>query len=308
MPAPSVLVSETRASLGPVGFHLPTMGATAPIPLKVQRLAVQRLEAAGYAAAWSGEGVGGKDGLVELAVLLAATSEMIFGTAITNMWARPPQTLHGAATVLSESFPGRFVLGLGAGYPFQAAHLGQDYGSAPTRMRTYVGQMTEPQKLLYVPEVTYPMILGANGPKMLALAGEVSCGAHPTVVPPEYTAAARAVLGPDKLLVIGLPIVPNDDPTEARQEARQFMSERVGVPGSPYGTNLMRLGYSEQEISEPSDRVVDAVVAFGDGSAIAAKVQAHLDAGADHIILTTTVPNYETGIEQLEQLAPSLIR
>jgi hypothetical protein len=122
----------------------------------------------------------------------------------------------------------------------------------------------------------------------------------------EYAAHAREVLGPDKLLVIGLTVAVDDDRDRAKATAKQFMSATVGRPGSPYAVNLARLGYSAEEPSTPADRAVDAVVGYGGQTAIAAKVREHLDAGADHVRLATIVPDFATGIDQLEWLAPAL--
>ncbi len=298
----SDVVTRARQTLGPVGAKFPTVAATRTVPIQQQRDSVRRLEKAGYRAAWNGEGVGGKDAFVELAVLLAATERIAFGSAIANMWARPAQTAHGAAILVEESFPGRFVLGLGAGYPAQAAQLGEDYGSPLTKIREYVKRMPVQEGLLEVGPVSYPLILAANGPKMLALAAEIADGAHPTVVPPEYTANARQVLGPDKLLVVGMAIFPDTDRSRAREAVRHMMARTVGAPGSPYGANLVRLGYPQEEITNPTDRVVDAMAGYGSVDDIAAMVRRHLDAGADHVIVTP-VTDYATGIDQLESLA-----
>jgi alkanesulfonate monooxygenase SsuD/methylene tetrahydromethanopterin reductase-like flavin-dependent oxidoreductase (luciferase family) len=119
-------VGTGRRALGSVGAFLPNNPGAGLPPVQVQREAVRRLERAGYRATWNNEGVGGKDGLVQLGVLLAATERMTFGSAITNIWARPPQTAHGAAALLADAYPGRFVLGLGVGYPFQAAQVGRE--------------------------------------------------------------------------------------------------------------------------------------------------------------------------------------
>jgi probable F420-dependent oxidoreductase len=203
---------------------------------------------------WNNEGVGGKDGLVQLGMLLAATERMTFGSAIANIWARPPQTAHGAAALLADAYPGRFVLGLGVGYPFQAARIGRDYGRPLATIRDYFEQMTAEQPLAQVPELSYPRILAANGPKMLALAAEIADGAMPILVPPEYTASARQVLGPDKILVVGLTAAVDEDEDRARAVARQYVSETVARPGSPYAVNLTRLGYAAEEISAPPTR------------------------------------------------------
>jgi len=198
----NAVVEAARQALGPVGAFLPVPTDSAP-PIDLQRDAVRRLERAGYRAAWTNETVGGKDALVQLAVLLAATERMMFGTGIANIGARSPQTAHGAAALLAQAYPGRFVLGLGVGYPQQAASAGREFGRPLATMRGYLDQMGAPTQLP-TPDVPYPRIIGANGPRMLALAGELTDGALPAGQPPEFTAQARQVLGPDKLLVIFL--------------------------------------------------------------------------------------------------------
>jgi probable F420-dependent oxidoreductase len=295
-----------RRALGAVGVFLPNSpGASLP-SAEAQRDAVRRLERAGYQAVWNNEGVGGKDGLVQLGILLAATERMTFGSAIANIWARPPQTAHGAAALLADAYPGRFVLGLGVGYPFQATQTGRDYGRPLVTIRDYFEQMTAEQPLAQVPALSYPRILAANGPKMLALAGEIADGAMPILVPPEYTANARQVLGPDKILVVGLTAAVDEDPDRARAAARQFVSQTVARPGSPYALNLTRLGYPAEEISAASDEVVDAIVAWGNPERIMAGIRKHLDAGADHVRLGTIAPGFQAGLDALERLAPVL--
>jgi probable F420-dependent oxidoreductase len=196
----STVVEAARRALGPVGVFLPVPTASAP-SVDQQRDAVRRLEGAGYRAAWTNETVGGKDALVQLAVLLAATERMVFGTGIANIWARSAQTAHGAAALLAQAYPGRLVLGLGVGYPQQAASVGREFGRPLAAMRGYLDQMSAPTQLP-APDVAYPRIIGANGPRMLALAAELTDGAMPAMQPPGFTAQARQVLGPDKLLVV----------------------------------------------------------------------------------------------------------
>ena len=296
-----------RRALGPLGAFLPNNAGAAVPTAEAQREAVRRLERAGYQAVWNNEEVGGKDGLVQLGVLLAATERMTFGSAIANIWARPPQTAHGAAALLADAYPGRFVLGLGAGYPSQAAQVGRDYGRPLTVVRDYFEQMTAEQPMAQVPALSYPRILAANGPKMLALAAEVADGAMPLLVPPEHTANARQVLGPDKILVVGLTTAVDADPDRARAAARRFVTETVR-PGSPYAANLTRLGYAEDDIGAASDEVVDAIVAWGSPERILGGIRRHLDAGADHVRVGTIAPDFQSGVAALEQLAPVLTR
>ncbi|AHH96836.1 TIGR03620 family F420-dependent LLM class oxidoreductase [Kutzneria albida] len=300
----TTVVDAARRALGPVGVCLPVSFTSAP-PVDLQRAAVRRLERAGYRAAWTNEVVGGKDAFVQLAVLLAATERMVFGTCIANIWAREPQTAHGAAALLAQAHPGRFVLGLGVGYPQQAASAGREFGSPLATMRGYLDRMDGPT-WPPAPEAAHPRIIAANGPKMLALAGEIADGALPAMLPPEFTAQARQALGPDKLLVVGLSVAVDPDHDRARATARETVSALLERPS--YAANLARLGYSDQEIAEVGGRLVDAVVGHGGPAAIAAKVREHLAAGADHVTLLLPVGSeFSAGVDQLEQLAPALV-
>jgi probable F420-dependent oxidoreductase len=300
----TTVVDAARRALGPVGAALPVSFTTA-LSIDLQREAVGRLDRAGYRAVWTNEVIGGKDALVQLAVLLAATQRTVFGTCIANIWAREPETMHGAAAVLAQAYPGRFVLGLGVGYPQQAAGTGREFGSPLTTMRDYCDRMLAPTSPP-APDVPYPRIIAANGPKMLGLAGEIADGALPAVRPPEFTAYARQVLGPDKLLVMGLSVVSDTDRDRARATARETVSARLGDPS--YAAALTRLGYSRQDIADVSDRLVDAIVAHGDPAAIAAKVGEHLAAGADHVTLLPPIgTDFSVGVDQLEHIASALV-
>ncbi|MCB1012747.1 MAG: hypothetical protein KDB15_13855, partial [Microthrixaceae bacterium] len=125
----------------------------------------------------------------------------------------------------------------------------------------------------------------ALGPKMLRLAAERTAGAHPYFVPPEHTVTAREALGPEPLLAVEQMVVLDEDPETARDTARKNMAIYLGLPN--YANNLMRLGFTEEELTEGggSDRVVDAVVAWGNEDDVLARVQSHLDAGADHVCI-----------------------
>jgi probable F420-dependent oxidoreductase len=293
------VVDAARQALGPVGVCLPVSFASTPSG-DLQREAVGRLERAGYRAVWTNEVIG-KDALVQVATLLAATEQMVFGTCIANIWARPAQTMHAAAAQLTQAYPGRFVLGLGVGYPEQAASTGQEFGNPLTTMRDYLDRMDSPT-WPPAPEAPYPRIIAANGPKMLALAGEIAHGALPAMLPPEFTAQARRFLGPDKLLVVGLSVAPDSDRDRAKATARETVSGWLGRRS--YAATMAGLGYSARDIAEVSDRLVNAVVAHGNPAGITVKVREHLVAGADHVTLLLPIGgDFATGVDQLEQVA-----
>jgi probable F420-dependent oxidoreductase len=304
----SSVVDTARKSLGPVGAYLPIPFASAP-PVDLQREAAGRLERAGYRTAWTNETVGGKDPLPRVALLLPATERMTFGTGIANIWARAPQTAHGAAAMLAQAYPGRFVLGLGAGYPHQASAVGREFGSPLAAMRDYLERMAAPT-MTPAAEASYPRIVAANGPKMIALAGQLADGALPAGLPPAFTAQVREALGPGKLLVIGLSVITDTgDPDTARARARNAVA--TSLSRSWYAATIARLGYSDQQIAAVSDELVNAIVAHGDPDSIAAMVGAHQAAGADHVILmpsATVDLDLMTGVGQLEHLAPAVLQ
>jgi probable F420-dependent oxidoreductase len=302
------VVDVARRSLGPVGVYLPIPFTSAP-PVELQREAAGRLERAGYRTAWVNETVGGRDPLVQLALLLPATERMTFGTGIANIWARAPQTAHGAAATLAQAYPGRVVLGLGAGYPQQAAAVGREFGSPLAAMRDYLQRMAAPT-MTPAPEASYPRIVAANGPKMIALASELADGALPAGLPPAFTAQTREALGSAKLLVVGLSVITDTvDREAARAAARNAAATSLSRPW--YAATIARLGYSDQQVAAVSDELVNAIVAHGDPDSIAAMAAAHQAAGADHVILmpsATADLDLMAGVGQLQHLAPAVLQ
>jgi probable F420-dependent oxidoreductase len=212
--------------------------------------------------------------------------------------------MHAAAAQLAHAYPDRFVLGLGVGYPEQAASVGQEFGSPLATICDYLDRMHTPT-WPPAPDAAYARIVAANGPKMLALAGDVADGSLPAMLPPEFTAQTRGLLGADKLLVVGLSAAPDDGQGQTKAAARETVSGWLGRP--TYAATISGLGYSATEIAEVSDRLVDAVVAHCDSTAIAAKASQHLAAGADHVTLLPAIGGeFAAGVDQLEQLAPVL--
>jgi probable F420-dependent oxidoreductase len=301
-------VDAARRSLGPVGAYLPIPFTSAP-PVDLQREAAVRLERAGYRTAWTNETVGGKDPLVQLALLLPATERMTFGTGIANIWARAPQTAHAAAAMLAQTYPGRLVLGLGVGYPQQAALVGREFGSPLTAMRDYLERMTAPT-MTPAPDACYPRIVAANGPKMIALAREMADGVLPAGLPPAFTAQVREALGPDKLLVVGLSVITDTADRETALEAARSVAA-ASLGRSWYAATIARLGYTDKQITAVSDNLVAEIIAHGDPDAIAAAVGAHRAAGADHVIIMPPGAvdlDLAVGVRQLEHLAPAVLQ
>jgi probable F420-dependent oxidoreductase len=267
---------------------------------------VAELESLGYPAVWIPEAVD-REVLTHATLLLAGSDRIVVATGIARVHARAPRTTALAQLMLTERFPDRFLLGLGASHaPAIERLLGQDYGSPLTTMRDYLDAVDvaiDGQE--HSLEVRPARVLAALGPKMLDLAARRSRGAHTYLSPVEHTAWARDVLGPDALLAPAIKVVLDRDATRAREIGRRS----VGPPArlAAYRMNLLRLGYMDEDLGRaPSDRVVDALVAWGDEAAIAARAQDHLDAGADHVCVEVLTGERTAPIDAWRRLAPAL--
>jgi probable F420-dependent oxidoreductase len=276
----STLDQASVPQLGPLGiwsFQLDVQ------PMSRARQAAAELDDLGFGALWVPEAIA-REAFSSTALLLGATDRMTVATGIASMHARTAMTMNAGWHTLSEAFPERFLLGIGVSHQsmVDGNHQGQ-YGTKPySTMIDYLDRMDTGIFLGATPAVTPSRILAALGPRMLRLSAERGVGAHTYFVPVEHTAAARQALGESALLAPAQTVVFETDPTAARQIARQFMSRYLGLPN--YTNNLRRLGWGDEDLADGgSDRLVDALVAWGSLEQIAARVQAHLDAGADHV-------------------------
>jgi probable F420-dependent oxidoreductase len=182
---------------------------------------------------------------------------------------------------------------------------GQQYEKPLEHMAHYLDRMDAAAPNIPRTAVPVPRLLAALRPRMLALSRDRTDGAHPYFVPVDHTPIARDILGPDKLLIPEQAVVLSDDPTEARRTARRYMAGYLGLPN--YVNNLRALGYTDDDLSaEGSDRLVDAIVAWGDEGAIARRIREHLDGGADHVVIQP-LGRLDVALDQLETLAPALL-
>jgi len=291
-----------RERLGAVGVWLSALGSA---PIDQERQAARRIEELGYGSLWCGEVLSGKEAFAHQSVLLAATERIVTGTGIANVWARQPGSMEGGAATLGAAYPGRFILGVGISHALIVDGSGQTYEKPLAHMIRYLDGMDAAVGSFPFPVSPVPRVLAALRPKMLALSRERADGAHPYFVPPSHTPLARQALGPDKLLIPEQAIVVNPDSAEARRIARGFMSRYLQLPN--YVNNLKDLGYDDDDIADGgSDRLVDAIVAWGDEEAIARRVREHLEGGADHVVLQP-LGDLGRAVAQLESLAPALL-
>ena len=265
-----------------------------------------RLEAWGYDALWIPEAVG-RDPFSFIGNLAAQTSTLTFATGIANIYARDAMTMRAIQQTLGELAPGRFVLGLGVSHaPMVEGLRGHEYGKPVTSMRNYLEAM---EKALYMgppPASETPIVIAALRQNMLKLAAEKTSGAHPYNVTPEHTARAREILGPDATLAPEQMVLLETDPTKAREIARKNLATYIPLPN--YANNWRWLGFEESDFENGgSDRLIDAMVCWGDETAIAKRIQEHRDAGADHVCIQPFRADGEGGPDELllEILAPS---
>jgi probable F420-dependent oxidoreductase len=239
--------------------------------------AAAEMESLGYGALWCS---GGFDlGFPSrFGRLLDATEHIPVASGILSIWhANPAQAADGAAA-LEVAHPGRFLLGLGASHAPVVEQLGTEYALPYTRMVHYLDELD-----VHGPAVARDRrVLAALGPRMLTLAAERAAGAHPYFVPVEHVARARDLIGPGPLLAPELAVVLEVDPAVARATAREYTAGYLRLPN--YANNLRSLGFDDDDLEGGgSDRLVDAVVAWGDTTTIAERVRSFHDAGADHV-------------------------
>jgi len=268
-------------TLGPVGvwsFALQRLAAAEEIA------AARQLEDLGYPVIWIPESLGSKEILSHAGLLLGATRRAAVASGIANIHARDPMAMANGARALGEAYPSRFVLGMGVSHAPSVAARGGDYGTPLETMVNYLDAMDVAQYTAPAPEPSVPLVLAALGPRMLALAAERADGAHPYFVPLDHTPYARRHLGSEPCLAVEQTAVLTTDAAEARRIGRAFARHYLALPN--YANNLRRLGWGESDIAgEGSDRLIDAVVAWGDVDTIIGRVRDHLAAGADHVCL-----------------------
>jgi probable F420-dependent oxidoreductase len=229
------------------------------------------VERAGFGTLWVGGSPDGDLALVE--ELLGATSTLMVGTSIVNMWKDGAHEVARSSARLQERFPGRFVLGVGTGHREATQQYQQPYETLAAYVERLRGDGVAPGDL----------VLAALGPKVLRLAGERAAGAIPYLVPPEHTRQAREILGPGPLLAPEHKVVLDTDPARSRELGRaRVQSPYLGLVN--YTSNLRRLGWGDADLSDGgSDALIDALVAHGSAGQVAAQLGKHLEAGADHV-------------------------
>jgi len=293
-----------RESLGRVGVWSFALESTSAAE---EAEAAAEIESLGYRALWVPEAVESREVFSHAGWLLASTERLVVASGIASMWARDPTATANGWRMLSDAYPGRFLLGLGVSHARSVQRRGHDYRRPLSAMRDYLDAMDGAGSSAPEPESPPQMVLAALGPKMLGLAAERALGAHPYFVPVEHTAFARQRLGPGPVLAVEQTAVLEADPASARRIARRFA---VGyLQTENYARNLRRMGWTNADVQgQGSDALIDAVVAWGDADRIALRVRQHLDAGADHVCVQMVAEDdLDPCLDELRRLAPALL-
>lgn len=254
------------------------------------------LESLGYGTLWSSGGF--EPGLApRFGELLAATDRAVVASGIASIWTTMPADLGPAVADLEERFDDRFLLGIGASHSM----IVPDYARPYSRMVEYLDELDASDS----PVPRERRVLAALGPRMLELAKTRAAGAHPYFVPVEHTAYAREVLGPGPLLATEVAVVLESDRAAALQRAREYASIYLPLPN--YTNNLRRFGFTDDDIEGGgSDRLIEAVIPWGDAATVAERLRAHLDAGADHVCVQVVADFTKFPLAEYRELAPAL--
>ena len=235
----------------------------------------RRLEGWGYGTLWINDGMG-SDPMVLAAKILASTERLQVALGVANIHSRDATTMLGGQMGLNEQWGGRFLLGMGVSHPFIVEGMrGGTYGKPLAAMRAFLEAMRAIQYAGPPPAEKPVTVIAALGPKMLELARDLADGAHPFATTPEHTAMARGILGPGKLLLVEQKVLLETDPAIARPIGRGLASGLSSIPN--YRRSMERMGFGEADFADGgSDRLADALLAWGDIAAIRARIDAHM--------------------------------
>jgi probable F420-dependent oxidoreductase len=293
----------SQTTVPPVGVWCSTKTLAQPFPEVVEFLGL--LEDLGIRMFWVPESFG-REVMSLVALLLDNSRDLIIGTGIANLWARDPVAMANGIRTLEEVHPGRVVFGIGVSHAPNIARRGQVYSSPMQTMRDYLSAMASAGWDGPSLASRAPVLLAALGPRMLELAAETADGAHPYLVTPEHTARAREILGPDAILAPEQGVLLETDASRAREAGRRHLVHYLDRDN--YQRSFLRQGFAESDLADGgSDRLVDAIVAWGDPEQVAGRVRQHLDAGADHVTVQLVADGLTGTAEGIQRLAPLLL-
>lgn len=274
-------MTDRTLQLGPIGIWTNQLDVLPAA--RAQEIAAE-IETLGFGALWFGEAYG-REALTHAGLLLAGTRRLVIATGIANIYGRDPVSMAAGQKTLAEAYPNRFLLGLGVSHiPLVEELRGHRYDKPVATMRRYLDAMDQAEYRAASPGIKPHRVLAALGPQMLRLAAERADGAHPYNTTPEHTAQARKLLGAGPLLCPEQAVILETNATRARAVARKFLDVYLTLPN--YTNNWLRLGFSEADFANGgSDRLIDAVIVWGDLKTVLSRIEEHRSAGADHVCI-----------------------
>jgi probable F420-dependent oxidoreductase len=238
--------------------------------------AAAELDQLGFSALWIPD-VGGPV-LDSVDHLLSSTKRAVIATGILNLWMHDPSDVAARYASLTATHGERFLLGIGVSHaPLIDAQEAGRYRKPLAATRAFLDAIDATEQ----PVPAANRVLAALGPKMLTLAATRARGAHPYLTTPDHTHKAREVLGQGPLLLPEQAVLLTDDRAAARAVGTDWLRTYLTLPN--YANNLLRSGFTEDDLATVSDRLFDAIIAWGDEDAIVRRVNEHRDAGADHV-------------------------
>jgi probable F420-dependent oxidoreductase len=262
--------------------------------------AAAQLEELGYTALWMPDVGGDVIGAVDN--LLSATRRVIVATGVLNLWRHTTLETAEGYDRLTKSHGDRFLVGIGVSH---AAHIDAEEPGRYTRPLKVMAGFLDGLDAAPMPLPSSRRVLAALGPKMQELARERAAGTHPYNVTPEHTASTRQTLGPQALVLPEQAVAVTSDAFIARELGRKYIERYLGLPN--YTNNFRRLGFTDEDLSGGgSDRLIDAMVAWGAEDDIRRRIQEHRDAGADHVCIQVLSDAGRLPMSDYQILAPVL--
>jgi probable F420-dependent oxidoreductase len=285
---------ESLAPAGRLGiWSLELRGADKP----EIKAAAAELDDLGWRALWIA-GANGPGIWSDAEGLLSSAARATVALGVMSIWNPDARMATQEHARLTARFGNRLIAGLGVSTAETAASVGAHFGTPLTAMNRYLDELDSAAP----PLAASHRILGALGPRMVALAGERAAGIHPFLVPPESNIANREILGPGAFIAPHQAVVLESDATRAREIARRGIGMFIGF--ASYQANLRRLGFGDADlVPGGSDRLIDATVAWGSLDAIHRRLQQHWDAGADHVALHVLTGRRGLPMEEWRELS-----
>ncbi|MBA2570425.1 MAG: TIGR03620 family F420-dependent LLM class oxidoreductase [Chloroflexi bacterium] len=305
------MTSAALDAIGPLGVW----GHIDSLPVDGVRAYARRVEELGFGALWVPETVG-REPFALLALASTATERLVLGTSIASIYARDAVTMRTAAMTLHEATGGRFILGLGVSHPHLVSKVrGHEYTGPVSTMRAYLdayrGAPYTGPRPIDQPETEPPVIVAALRERMTALGATEADGAFPYLVTPERVGQIRRWLDSAApsgarrpFLAVTVPAVLETDPARARDIARMYLAPYLRTPN--YRASWGQQGFSDEDWEKPgSDRLVDAMIAWGDADALRERIEQMSAGDADHVAVIPLSPDGSTEhLPTLEALAP----